>query len=323
VAHFRKKEMVNKRLMFLALLAVSLTATTASAQLKKVRLAIPTVDIVTLPLKMAQAKGFYQKEGLDVEIILIAGALGVRAVLGNSVEFSTASGSILAAAARGVPVKLVSVITAKPTFDLISEPHIQNFQQLKGKQIGISTRGGTFEHITRLILERNGLNPDKDVTILALGRQDDLHLALKTGRISAAIYSPPRSLMLYREGFHKLAVSGDYLPHYPIGGIGVTDDLIKKRRADIQAFVAATLRGMDYYRQNRSESIKFIAAELKMSDPSLAGQMFDWHRTVLADEGRPSQTWINGVLDFTQKSLELSTPIAADQVFDFSFVDKK
>ena len=52
-------------------------------------------------------------------------------------------------------------------------------------------------------------------------------------------------------------------------------------------------------------------------------QMFDWHRTVLADEGRPAQTWINGVLDFTKKSLELSNPISADQVFDFSFVDTK
>jgi NitT/TauT family transport system substrate-binding protein len=283
--------MVNKRLLLLTILMVSLTASEAIGQLKKVRLAIPTVDIVTLPLKMAQAKGFYQKEGLEVEIILIAGALGVRAVLGNSVEFSTASGSILAAAARGVPVKLVSVITAKPTFDLISEPQIQNFQQLKGKQIGISTRGGTFEHITRLILEKNGLNPD-DVTILALGRQDDLHLALKSARISAAIYSPPRSLMLYRDGFHKLAFSGDYLPHYPIGGIGVTDDLIKKRPADIHDFVTATLRGIAYYRDNRSEAIKFIASELKMSDASLAQQMFDWHQTVLADE-RPSQPGVD------------------------------
>jgi NitT/TauT family transport system substrate-binding protein len=312
---------VIKLFMFLVMLAISLNPTTGFAQAKKVRLAIPTLDIVTLPLKMAQTKGFYQKGGLDVEIILIAGALGVRAVLGNSVEFSTASGSILAAAARGVPVKLVSVITAKPTFDLISEPRIQNFQQLKGKQIGISTRGGTFEHITRLILERNGLNPDKDVIILALGRQDDLHLALKTGRISAAIYSPPRSLMLYRDGFHKLAVSGDYLPHYPIGGLGVTNDLIQKRPADIQAFVAATLKGMSYYRQNRSESIQFIAADLKMSDQSLAEQMFDWHATVLAEEGRPSRAWIDGVLEFTRKSLELSTAIPADQVFDFSFVD--
>jgi NitT/TauT family transport system substrate-binding protein len=302
--------------------AVSLDPRPSFAQFKKARLALPTVDIVTLPLKMAQAKGFYQKEALEVEIILIAGALGVRAVLGNSVDFSTASGSILAAAARGVPVKLVSVITSKPTFDLISESKIQSFQQLKGKLIGISTRGGTFEHITRLILEKNGLHPDKDVTILALGRQDDIHLALKAGRVSAAIFSPPRSLLLYRDGFHKLAVSGDYLPHYPIGGLGVTDELIKNNPALIQAFVNATLSGIAYYRQNRSESIRYIAKELRLPDESIAAQMFDWHQTVLAGDGRPETAWINGVLEFTRKSLELSAPLSARQIFDFSFVEK-
>jgi ABC-type nitrate/sulfonate/bicarbonate transport system substrate-binding protein len=114
-----------KRIILLASLVVSLHPVIAGAQLRKVRLAIPTVDIVTLPLKMAQAKGFYQKEGLEVEIILVIGSLGVPAVLGNSVDFTTASGSILAAAARGVPVKLVSVITSKPTFDLIADPKIQ------------------------------------------------------------------------------------------------------------------------------------------------------------------------------------------------------
>jgi NitT/TauT family transport system substrate-binding protein len=314
--------MLTKMVLLLALLTVLLGPASASAQLKKVRLAIPTVDIVTLPLKMAQAKGFYQKEGLEVEIILVIGSLGVPAVLGNSVDFTTASGSILAAAARGVPVKLVSIITAKPTFDLIADPKIQSFQQLRGKLVAITTRGGTFEHITRLILDRNGLNPDKDVTILALGRQDDLYLGLKAGRISAAIFSPPRSLMLAQEGFFKLAVSGDYLPHYPIGGIGVTDDLIKRNPADIQAFVKATLRGITYYRQNRSESIKYIAKELKMPDETFATRMFDWHTTVLADEGRPSQAWINGVLDFTRKSLALNAPISPEQVFDFSFVEK-
>lgn len=302
--------------------AVSLDPRPSLAQLKKARLAIPTVDIVTLPLKMAQAKGFYQKEALEVEIILIAGALGVRAVLGNSVDFSTASGSILAAAARGVPVKLVSVITSKPTFDLISESKIQSFQQLKGKLVGISTRGGTFEHITRLILEKNGLHPDKDVTILALGRQDDIHLALKAGRVSAAIFSPPRSLLLYRDGFYKLAVSGDYLPHYPIGGLGVTDELIKNNPTLIQAFVNATLSGIAYYRQNRSESIRYIAKELRLPDESIAAQMFDWHQTVLAGEGRPETAWINGVLEFTRTSLELSAPLSAGQIFDFSFVEK-
>src|SRR4030095_4321274 len=125
--------MLIKIISFIAFLIVSLGPTSTFAQLKKVRLAIPTFDIVTLPLKMAQTKGFYQKEGLELEIILVTGSLGVPAVLGNSVHFTTASGSILAAAARGVPVKLVSIITTKPTFDLISDPKIQSFPQLKGK----------------------------------------------------------------------------------------------------------------------------------------------------------------------------------------------
>jgi hypothetical protein len=59
-----------------------------------------------------------------------------------------------------------------------------------------------------------------------------------------------------------------------------------------------------------------------MNDESLAAQMYDWHATVLADEGRPSQAWINGVLDFTKKSLDVTTPISPEQVFDFSFVEK-
>jgi len=314
--------MEKKVVALFAFLFLSFGSISGFAQPKKVRLAIPTLDIITLPLKMAQAKGFYQKEGLDVEIILIAGALGVKAVLANSVDFTTASGSILAAAVRGVGVKLVLIIASKPTFDLVSELKIQSFQQLKGKLVGISTRGGTFEHLTRLILERNGLNPDKDVTILALGRQDDLYLALKAGRISAAIYSPPLNLMLSREGFHKLAFSGDYLPHYPIGGLGVTDETIKKKPAEILSFVRGTLKGLAYYRQNRAESIKFISNALKLNDDSLAAQMFDWQGNVLADNGRVDEAWMKGAIEFTKKSLDVTTAISQDQVFDFSFVEK-
>jgi len=301
--------------------ALSLCPASGFSQLKKVFLGIPTVDIITLPLKMAHAKGFYQKEGLEVEIILIAGALGVKAALANSVDFTTASGSILAAAVRGVGVKLVLIVADKPTFDLISEPKIRSFQQLKGKLVGISTRGGTFDHLTRLILERNGLNPEKDVTILALGRQDDLHLALKAGRIAAAIFSPPSNLTLARDGFHRLAFSGDYLPHYPIGSIGVTDETIKRKPAEILSFVRGMLKGLAYYRQNRAESVAFIAKELRL-DEALAAQMFDWQKGVLSESGRADQTWMKGAIEFTKKSLEVSADISPEQVFDFSFIDK-
>lgn len=293
-----------------------------SAQLKKIRLSMPTVAITEIPFKIAQAKGFYREEGLDVEMIVIRGALGVTALLGGSVDYTTASGSIIAAAARGIGVKLLLIIDSKPAFDLVSESQIRSFEGLKGKAVGISSRGGSVDLLTRLALERNGLNPDRDVTVLVIGTQQEMMIALKTGRISAALLSPPRNLMLYRDGFHKLAYSGQYMATAPTGGIGATDEKLRKDPADVLAFVRGTLKGLKYYRQNRSEAIPMMSKELGISDSSLVAQVYDWHGDQLAENGAANQAWMRGAIDFTKKSLGISKEIPPEQVFNFSFVEK-
>jgi ABC-type nitrate/sulfonate/bicarbonate transport system substrate-binding protein len=55
--------------------------------------------------------------------------------------------------------------------------------------------------LTRLALEQNGLDPDKDVNLLIIGTQTEMMIALKMGKISAALLSPPRNQLLYRDGF--------------------------------------------------------------------------------------------------------------------------
>jgi ABC-type nitrate/sulfonate/bicarbonate transport system substrate-binding protein len=72
-----------------------------------------------VPFRIANVKGFYRDEGLDVEMILVRGAVGMQALLGGSVDYTSASGSTIAAAVRGIPVKLVFIASAKPQFDLI------------------------------------------------------------------------------------------------------------------------------------------------------------------------------------------------------------
>ena len=232
-----------RMVLILALLVFGTGA--ASAQVKKVRLSMPTFAITEVPFKIAQAKGFYRAEGLDVEMILIRGALGVTALLGGSVDYTTASGSIIAAAVRGIGVKLALIIDAKPAFELVSDPQVRAYEALKGKPIGISSRGGSVDLLTRLMLERNGLNPDKDVLLLVIGTQQEMMIALKTGRIAAALMTPPRNLLLYRDGFHKLGSSGTYLATAPTGGIGVTDEKPSKTPLRCSASSAARLKASD------------------------------------------------------------------------------
>ena len=174
--------------------------------MKKVRFSTTGISISELPFKVAHLKGFYREEGLDVETILIRGAVGMQALLGGSVD-SSASGSTIAAAVRGLPVKLVFICSSKPQFELISQPQIKSVQELKGKLVGISSRGGSNDLLMQMILQKNGLAPNKDVTTIIVGAQEETVIALRTGRVAAALLTPPRNFMLQRDGFNRIAYS--------------------------------------------------------------------------------------------------------------------
>jgi len=293
------------------------------AQLKKVRFSVSAASIAELPFRMAQLKGFYREEGLDVEVIFIRGAVGMQALLGGSVDFTSASGSTIAAAVRGIPVKLVFTASAKPQFDMVAQKDIHSMADLKGKFVGISSRGGAVDLLTQLMVQKHGLIPNKDVTSLVIGGQEDTVLALRAGRIAAALLTPPRPLILQREGFNRIGYSGDYMPTYPSGGIGVTDGTIKNKPTELFAFVKGSVRGLKFARQNRAEAKRIAADYFAIKDAALADQFFDLYLSRLPVNGSADEAWMKGAIEFTQKSLgEASKEASINQVFDFSFVNK-
>ena len=308
-------------LLLVGLLLDSGFAAPVPAQLKKVRFSVSAASIAEVPFRIANIKGFYRDEGLDVEVILIRGAVGMQALLGGSVDYTSASGSTIAAAVRGIPVKLVFIASAKPQFDLIAQPQVRSVADLKGKQVGISSRGGAIDLLTQLIVQKNGLVPNKDVVSLVIGGQEDTVLALRAGRIAAALLTPPRPLILQREGFHRIGYSGDYMPTYPSGGIGVTDEKIKTSAHDVLAFVKGSVRGLQFARQNRAEAMKILTDYFSIKDPSLGEAFFDLYLSRLPANSSADEAWMKGAIEFTQKSLGApSKEIAPNQVFDFSFV---
>ena len=293
-----------------------------SAQLKKIRFSTTSIAVTELQFRIAQMKGFYREEGLELETLLIRGAVGMQALIGGSVDYASAAGSVIAASVRGAPVRLVLIVNSKPQFDLVGLPEIKSVQQLKGKVIGISSRGGALDLLTQLILTKHGLTPNKDVTSIVIGTPEELAMALRTKQIAACLLSPPRQLILYREGFTRLAYSGDYLASYPSGGVGATQEKIRNNPAEVLAFVRASLKGLQYYTQHRTEAIDIISKYLGVKDLSLAGEVYDLHWSRLGGLSYLDDAWMRGAIDFTKKSLGVTKEVPPSQVFDFSFVEK-
>lgn len=307
----------------LVVLFLAMGATPLSAQLKKVRFSTTGISISDIPFKVAHLKGFYREEGLDVETILIRGAVGMQALLGGSVDYTSASGSTIAAAVRGLPVKLVFISSSKPQFELVSQSHIKSIQELKGKIVGISSRGGSNDLMMQMILQKNGLAPNKDVTTLIVGAQEETVMALRTGRIAAALLTPPRNFMLQRDGFNRIAYSGDYMSTYANGGIGVTDEKIKTNPTEVLAFVKGTLKALKYSMQHRTEMVKIMPGYLGIKDAALVEQLYDLYLTRQSVDGSVDDHWMRGAIEFTQKTLGgTAKEVPPSQVFDFSFVQK-
>ncbi len=309
--------------LFLVVLILLIGVTPLSAQLKRIRFSTTGISIADLPFKVAQLKGFWREEGLEVEMILIRGAVGMQALLGGSVDYTSASGSTIAAGVRGLPVKLVFISSSKPQFDLVSQPQIKSVQELKGKIVGISSRGGSNDLMMQMILEKNGLVPNKDVTTLIVGTQPETVIALRTGRIAGALLTPPRNFLLERDGFNRIAYTGDYLSTFANGGIGVTDDKIKANPAEVLAFVRGTLKGLQYSRQNRAEMVKIMPGYLGVNDAALTDQLYDLYLARQSVDGSVDERWMKGAIEFTQKTLGGPVKeVSPKQVFDFSFVQK-
>ena len=141
----------------------------------------------------------------------------MQALLGGSVDYTSASGSTIAAAVRGLPVKLVFISSSKPQFELMAQPQIKSVQDLRGKLVGISSRGGSNDLMMQMILQKNGLAPNKDVSTIIVGAQEETVLALRTKLIAAALLTPPRPFMLQREGYNASPIPAITCPPMRMG----------------------------------------------------------------------------------------------------------
>jgi ABC-type nitrate/sulfonate/bicarbonate transport system substrate-binding protein len=322
LVHKRSETMIHRIAIAVAFIAIGLNSSPARAQLKKIRFSVSSISTTEIAYRMAQLKGFYRDEGLEVEMIVIRGAIGIPALVGGSVDYASAAGAVIAAAMRGIGIKLLLIVSSRPQFDLVTAPEIKTLAQLKGKAVGISSRGGAVDLLMQTILSQNGLTPHKDVSLLVVGTPEETMLALKTGRIAAGLFTPPRPLILRREGYNQLAYAGDYMSHYPSGGIAATDEKIKNNPGEVLSFIRASQRGLTYYAQHRAEAIELITSYIGIKDPTLAAEVYDLHAGRLNPVGALDDAWMRGAIDFTKKSLGVSKDVPPSQVFNFSFVEK-
>jgi NitT/TauT family transport system substrate-binding protein len=131
-------------------------------------ISIPGPVLSYVPLYYAQEKGFFSQEGLDLQVLVVRGIIGVSSLMSGEIDVTCHAGSGFSAALRGIPVKIISVTRDRPIHELIVAPSIASATDLKGKAIAVGSLDGTAAVMTRRVIQAKGLDPQKDVTLLSM-----------------------------------------------------------------------------------------------------------------------------------------------------------
>jgi ABC-type nitrate/sulfonate/bicarbonate transport system substrate-binding protein len=211
-----------------------------AAQLAEVRIGSSDISLSNVSTFYARDRGLFEKEGLDAKLILVKTEAALAAQSAGDLDYTTFSTSVIDAAAKGIPARLVAVTVKQPAVGLVVHKGIENVADLKGRKVGVSSFGGLLHVAALYVLKHYGLS-SKTVTILATGPGTLGIAALKTGSIDAAFLPAPYDMRMAREGFTLLLDVGT-LYQLPFGGISATPAKIRDKPGEVGRVIRAVVQ---------------------------------------------------------------------------------
>jgi NitT/TauT family transport system substrate-binding protein len=288
---------------------------------EKIVVSYPSKSITNFPiLETARQKGFFQREGLQVSLVYIRGGLDIKTLLTNDADFAMGSTTAVTAFVAGAPLRIVLSYNAHVDQGLYAQAKYRRIADLKGQPIGSLNPGGLVDTMVRRILIKNGLQPERDVNLLAMGGTPERYAALKAGAIAATMLSSPFNFLADKEGFSKLATTRDYVD-VPGTAVVVSVEKIKKQPATIKRFMRASLRAMKYIRDNRADTSQLIAREFSM-DQEVAGLAYNQLLELLSPDGRNRVSGYQLLVDFARAAQKIERPMNAAQLIDETLLDE-
>lgn len=284
----------------------------------KIRIGFPDLAAQFLPLPLGEVKGFFQEEGLQAEFIRIRPAISPAALVSGEIDYDAVIGNGIAAAIRGLPVKIVAAFVPAAPMALIARPEFKTVAELRGKAIGLNTYGGTLESIARLMFKHFGLDPDKDAKFLPTGTLYSRFAAMKQGLTAATLGSPPIDFLGKKLAFIVIARAQE-LFNFPASGLVASVKKIKEKPDEVKRVIKAGIKATRYIHREREGTIQVMMTWLKI-DKDLAAVTYDSVVKSYNDDGGIPESGLRLGIDEAKRVGKLDREISFTDVADLTML---
>jgi NitT/TauT family transport system substrate-binding protein len=273
----------------------------AKPEKPSITVGLPVPAETLAPVYLAQAKGYFQQQGLNVNLVTFQGGSQLmKAVLGGSVDIGVgALVEVLEASIQGQPVKAFYGGFDMPDFWVVASSGINSVPASKGKAWGITSFGSSNDLVARYVLKREGI-PASDVSLTQTGGTAGTMAALQAGRIQATVASISGMLQEKDRGYHPILALSKLVPTYPFHTVYTKQDFLSGNPRTAKAFLDAVVKGMQLTKSDpdtaAGEIVKRHVTTQKYAKASITGiSQWLYPDGRLPDESSMNQFWQMGI----------------------------
>ena len=287
---------------------------------EKVRFSVAAVTGSYMDEFVAIEKGYHREEGLSVEMIRAGGGIATQALISGDLHFSTSAGSALSAMLRGAEIKVVYTNIDRPGYQLWSgQSDIRQLKDLRGKRVGVTSRGDTQELSVRLLLRKHGIDANS-VAYVPVGFGAQRLAALQAGSVDAVPLGAGDFAQLKQPKGHMLGDTEKEI-RFAYVGLAVATKMIARQPEVVEKFLRSVIKGREYARRYREQTIAILG---KYTQRKREFNEADYDSTlpVLTAEGWVGDDILKEDVAMRAELVNVPTPGDYHKFFDYSIVRK-
>lgn len=238
-------------------------------------------------LWVAKDAGLFSRNGLDADLIFIQSSpTNIQALLNNDIQISV-SGSVgvVNSALAGLDLIFIGGMYQSMLYHLVADGSIKTLKDLKGKRIGVSKFGSSSHYAVEAVLDKFGIDPKKDVTVLQVGSENVRAAAVAKGGIQATVITPPLNPAYKKLGLHTLISLKEAGIPYLADAMIVRRSYYNANSRPVRRFLRSMVEAFAFYKhsENKPAVIKVLAKYLGV-DPQKDNEFLSETRDVFANE---------------------------------------
>ena len=314
------QNVIMRRVVFAIALTVVPGPRLASAQEMSLRAVYNALSGVMGPIWVAQDANLFSKHGVSVDLKYLAATTAVQGMVGGGEEIGLVGNQGIDAKLEGADLLYIASCLPTFVFQIYARPEIKSLADLRGKTVAVTQPAASTDYAMRIVLRRNGLEPDKDVKILFSQDINAVFTSVNVGNAAAGIMSAPTSLRAKAAGLKPIVNVTELKIPFLFTGVLSSPKIIREKNETVIRFLRGYIEAMAVIRKDREVTIRSLGKFLKTTDREVLESVYEEYKEVFPKSPLVTAAEVKAVLDAAKSPK--AKQMKPEEFFDNALVQK-